>query len=91
VLSFPKAHDKGLCRAKMRREPFALRLGKIRTAKAVSCGFYPSAHGKERESSSSAYRILRDSGPELQRQSASIGILLKAQSVVLVRTSDETI
>jgi hypothetical protein len=79
----------------MRREPFALRLGKIRTAKAVSCGFYPSAHGKERESSSSAYRILhrilRDSGPELQRQSASIGILLKAQSVVLVRTSDETI
>jgi hypothetical protein len=36
---FPMAHGKGLCRAKMHRAPFAVRLGKIRTAKAVLCGF----------------------------------------------------
>jgi hypothetical protein len=41
VLPFPKAHGKGLCRVKMHRAPFAVRLGKMRTAKAVPCVFYP--------------------------------------------------
>jgi hypothetical protein len=39
ALPFPKAHDKGLCRVKMHRAPFAVRLGKMRTAKAVPCVF----------------------------------------------------
>jgi hypothetical protein len=39
VLPFLTAHDKGLCRAKVRRAPFAVRPGRIRTAKVVSCGF----------------------------------------------------
>jgi hypothetical protein len=39
ALPFPKAHGKVLYRVKMRREPFAVRLGKIRTAKAVLCVF----------------------------------------------------
>jgi hypothetical protein len=38
-LPFPKAHGKVLYRVKMRREPFAVRLGKMRTAKAVPCVF----------------------------------------------------
>jgi hypothetical protein len=40
ALPFPKAHDKGLYQAKMRRVPFAMRLSKIRM-EAVSCGFWP--------------------------------------------------
>jgi hypothetical protein len=39
ALPFPKAHDKGLCRVKMHRAPFVVRLGKMRTAKAVPCVF----------------------------------------------------
>jgi hypothetical protein len=41
ALPFPTAHGKGLCRAKMRRAPFAVRPSRIRTAKAVPCGFWP--------------------------------------------------
>jgi hypothetical protein len=37
VLSFPKAHDKGRCRVKMHCAPFAVRLGKMRTTKAMLC------------------------------------------------------
>jgi hypothetical protein len=36
---FPKAHGEVLYRVKMRRAPFAVRLGKMRTAKAVPCVF----------------------------------------------------
>jgi hypothetical protein len=39
ALPFPKAHGKCLCRVKMHRAPFAMRLGKMRTAKAVPCVF----------------------------------------------------
>jgi hypothetical protein len=39
ALPFPKAHDKVLCRVKMRRVPFAVRSIKMRTAKAVPCVF----------------------------------------------------
>jgi hypothetical protein len=41
ALPFPTAHDKGLCRTKMRHAPFVVRPGRIRTAKAVPCGFWP--------------------------------------------------
>jgi hypothetical protein len=34
---FSKAHGKILYRVKMSRAPFAVRLGKMRTAKAVPC------------------------------------------------------
>jgi hypothetical protein len=37
ALSFPKAHGKVLYRVKMRRVPFAVRLGKMRMAKEVPC------------------------------------------------------
>jgi hypothetical protein len=36
---FPKAHDKDLCRVKMRRAPFAVRSIKMRTTKTVPCVF----------------------------------------------------
>jgi hypothetical protein len=39
VLPFPKAHGKVLYRVKLRRVPFAVRLGKMRMAKAVPCVF----------------------------------------------------
>jgi hypothetical protein len=39
VFPFPKAHGKVFYRVKMRRAPFAVRLGKMRTAKAVPCIF----------------------------------------------------
>jgi hypothetical protein len=39
ALSFPKAHNKGLCRAKMQCAVFAVRLGKMHMAKAVPCVF----------------------------------------------------
>jgi hypothetical protein len=47
ALPFPKAHGKVLYRVKMRRAPFAVRLGKMRTAKAVPCVFLslPCADG----------------------------------------------
>jgi hypothetical protein len=41
VLPFSKAHGKILYRVKMRRAPFAVRLGKMRTAKsAISVVIY---------------------------------------------------
>jgi hypothetical protein len=39
ALPFPKAHGKVLYRVKMHRAPFAVRLGKMRTTKAVPCVF----------------------------------------------------
>jgi hypothetical protein len=52
ALPFPKAHDKGLCRVKMHRAPFAVRLGKMRTAKAVPCVFWPLPCASAHESGS---------------------------------------
>jgi hypothetical protein len=47
VLPFSKTHGKVHYRVKMSRTPFAVRLGKMRTAKAV-----PWAHGKGSDSGS---------------------------------------
>jgi hypothetical protein len=61
VLPFPKVHGKGLCRAKMRRAPFAVRL--VKSARQKSCCAYSghcrasSAHGKARESGSDTSKI----------------------------------
>jgi hypothetical protein len=49
ALPFPKTHGKVLYRVKMSRAPFAVRFGKRRTAKAVSCVFVPLPCGKERD------------------------------------------